>query len=314
MAALIATSARVVEKWKDKFRTSAPERTFYIHGEDDYDPASIRYAIVWNPPSASLSALPNLEAIFNLGAGVDGILKDSSVPADVPIVRLVENDMTERMAEWVTLQVLLHHRHTLQYLEQQRRREWADITQPIANEVRVGMMGYGVLAQHAGKILRMLGFKVHAWSRSEKPADVPLFAGPAALPDFLAETDILVALIPLTEETREIINARLIDGMAKDGALGGPIIVNGGRGGLQNEADLLAALKSGALKGASLDVFQTEPLPADDPIWAAPNLVITPHVAAISELNATAAYVLRQMEAYERGEPFQNVVVRDRGY
>ncbi|MCF3936502.1 glyoxylate/hydroxypyruvate reductase A [Acuticoccus sp. M5D2P5] len=313
MAALIATQARSVDKWSTKFRAAAPERTFHIFGEDAFDPADIRYVIAWNPPGEAFAGLPNLEVVFNLGAGVDGILKSPSLP-DVPVVRLVEDDMTERMAEWVTLQVLLHHRQTLQYLEQQRRGEWRERPQPIASDVRVGMMGYGVLAQHAAKILSSLGFSIHAWSRSDKAADVPLYAGKDNLAAFLGVTDILVALIPLTAETTGILDAELIAGLAQDGALGGPILVNAGRGGLQTEADILAALKDGTLKGASLDVFNTEPLPKDDPIWSAPNLVITPHVAAISEVNATAAYVLGQIEAFERGEALRNVVERGRGY
>ncbi|MEM8664562.1 MAG: NAD(P)-dependent oxidoreductase, partial [Pseudomonadota bacterium] len=220
----------------------------------------------------------------------------------------------DRMAEWVALQVLTHHRKALQYLEQQKAHKWRGLDDPIASELTVGFLGYGVLAQHAAKVILALGYDVHAWSRSPKDTDVTLHVGEAGLADFLGHTDILVVLLPLTDATTGILNAKLIDGLPKNGPLGGPVLINAGRGGLQVEADILAALHSGALKGASLDVFATEPLPVDDPMWDAPNLVITPHCSAVSDPAAVSRYVVRQMEAYERGEALGNIVDRTRGY
>jgi len=218
------------------------------------------------------------------------------------------------MGEWVVLQVLTHHRKALAYLDQQRRHAWESLPQPVASRVRVGIMGYGVLASHAAPILSALGFRVHAWARSYREADVPLYAGAQELPDFLGATDILVVLLPLTRDTAGIIDARLITRLARDGALGGPVLINAGRGGLQNEADILAALRSGALRGASLDVFQEEPLPPDDPLWDAPNLVITPHCAAISDPEAVARYVAGQIARHEAGAKLANTIERQRGY
>jgi len=313
MTALLTTANWNSAAWMRELRAAAPDRKFVLHGIDDYDPAEIRYALTWKPPEGLLPALPNLEVIFNLGAGVDAVLSDPELP-DLPLVRLVDENLADRMAEWVTLQVLAHHRGTLTYLAQQHAHQWRERDQPIASEVRVGFLGYGVLAQHAARVIVSLGFEVQAWSRSEKDTDVTLYVGDEALPDFLANTDILVVLLPLTEATREIVNADLIAGLAKDGALGGPILINAGRGGLQNEADILAALNSNVLKGASLDVFQTEPLPADSPLWTAPNLIITPHNSAVSDPRSVSRYVARQMQAHEAGQPLENVVDRKRGY
>jgi len=314
MALLLSTGNWNPEGWLDAFGRAAPDRTGLVHGHDDFDPAAVRYAATWKPPRRLLASLPNLEVIFNLGAGVDALMADGGLP-DVPIVRLVDDDLTWRMGEWVTLQVLTHHRRALMYLDQQRRHVWQDVRpQPIARQLRVGFMGYGVLARHAASLLLAIGFEVHAWARTARDSDVTLYVGRERLADFLAETDILVCLLPLTEDTRGILDGRLIDGLAKDGALGGPVLINAGRGGLQRQDDVLAALEDGRLAGASLDVFEPEPLPADHPLWDAPNLVITPHNSAISDPDAVARYVIRQIEAYESGAPLANTVALERGY
>ncbi|MEM8664944.1 MAG: glyoxylate/hydroxypyruvate reductase A, partial [Pseudomonadota bacterium] len=262
MTALLTTANWSSSAWMKALRAADPGRTFVLNGVDDYDPANIRYALTWQPPEGLLRSLPNLEVIFNLGAGVDALLSDPDLP-DVPLVRLVDDNLADRMAEWVTLQVLTHHRKALQYLEQQKAHKWRGLDDPIASELTVGFLGYGVLAQHAAKVILALGYDVHAWSRSPKDTDVTLHVGEAGLADFLGHTGILVVLLPLTDATTGNLNATLIAGLPKTGPLGGPILINAGRGGLQVEADILAALHSGALKGASLDVFATEPLPVD---------------------------------------------------
>lgn len=313
MTALLTTANWSSTRWIKALRAAAPDRTFVLHGVDDYDPAAVLYALTWKPPEGLLKSLPNLEVIFNLGAGVDAVLSEPDLP-DIPLVRLVDDKLAERMTEWVTLQVLTHHRQALAFLDQQANRLWRVREQPEAAAVRVGFLGYGVLAQHSARVLRALGYDLKAWSRTGKETDIPLFTGADGLAPFLAATDILVVLLPLTEATQDIVDARLIDGLARDGVLGGPYLVNAGRGGLQNEADIVAALHDGRLTGASLDVFKTEPLPQDDPMWDAPNLIITPHCSAISDPVAVSRYVIDQMGAYERGEPLKNLVDRKRGY
>lgn len=313
MSILFAASGFTASDWRPKIEAFAGGRAVAVHGEDDYDPAAIRYALVWKPPSGLLASLPKLEVAFNLGAGVDALAADPTLP-DCPLVRAVEPDMTMRMTEWIVLQVLTHHRQALAYLDQQRSREWRDLDQPPASAVRVGMMGMGTLGSDAAEVLSRLGFQVAGWSRTPKTVDgVEMFSGDAGLDRFLRRTDILVVLLPLTDATRGILDAKLIGQLSQSNPLG-PILINAGRGGLQNEADILAALKDGTLKGASLDVFNQEPLPATSPMWDAPNLILTPHVAAITDPVSTVGNIVAQMEAFEAGAPLKNVVDRGHGY
>jgi len=279
------------------------------------DRAAVRCAIVWRPPHGLLAELPRLEAIFSLGAGVDHLLSDPSLP-DVPIARIVDPDLTARMSEWVVLHCLMHLRQARRYERQQRERIWDDDDdQPAAADVRIGILGLGELGRDAAGKLAALGFRVAAWSASAKTApDIACFNGTAGLDAMLARSDILVCLLPLTAATCGILNASLFAKLPRDGRLGGPILLNAGRGGLQVEADILAALDSGALKGASLDVFETEPLSRASPLWGHPAVFVTPHNAAMSHPDAIARAVAEQILAHERGEPLRNLVDRGRGY
>ncbi|MDQ0317375.1 2-hydroxyacid dehydrogenase [Amorphus orientalis] len=314
MSILFAASGFTASDWRPKIEAFAGGRAVAVHGEDDYDTAAIRYALVWKPPSGLLASLPKLEVVFNLGAGVDALAADPTLP-DCPLVRAVEPDMTMRMTEWIVLQVLTHHRQALAYLDQQRSREWRDLDQPPASAVRVGMMGMGTLGSDAADVLRRLGFQVAGWSRTPKTVDgVEMFSGDAGLDRFLRRTDILVVLLPLTDATRGILNMNLFEKLARNGALPGPILINAGRGGLQVEADILKALSTGALEAASLDVFETEPLSEVHPFWSHPRVIVTPHVAAVSDPTAICRNILGQIDAYERGEPLQNVVDLKVGY
>jgi glyoxylate/hydroxypyruvate reductase A len=279
------------------------------------DPSGVRYGVSWRHRPGAFADLPNLRAIFSLGAGVDHVLVDPRLPG-VPVVRVVDPELTARMSEWVVMQVLLHHRQFRRYDHQQARRIWAeDEAQPVAAEVRVGILGLGELGLDAARKLQALGFDVAGWSRTRKSAPgLESFHGPDGLGALLARTDILVCLLPLTPDTRGLLNASLFAELARDGRLGGPFLINAGRGGLQVEADIVAALDAGVLKGASLDVFETEPLPAASPLWAYPNVFVSPHNAAVSAPGSIARYIAEQILAFERGEPLRNVVDRGRGY
>jgi glyoxylate/hydroxypyruvate reductase A len=313
MAILLAIQGWEPEAWLARFRELAGEREVRLAPEIG-DPADIRYACAWKPPAGLLATLPNLRAIFSLGAGVDHLFADPSLPA-VPIVRIVDPDLTMRMTEYVVLHVLLHHRRFKRYDAQQRERVWRDLRDPAASEVRVGLLGLGVLGRAAAVALKPIGFQLNGWSRTQRLVPgVTTFAGDAGLQPFLARTDVLVALLPLTEATRGFINYELLRGLARDGVLGEPSLINVGRGGLQVEADILRALDDGTLAGASLDVFETEPLPADSPLWTHPKVFVSPHNAAQSDPRALTRYVLAQIERDERGLPLENVVDRTRGY
>lgn len=314
MTLLVAITGWEPEPWIERFRRLLPDRKVVALGEP-FDRRDVRYAASWKHPPGALAGLPNLDVIFSLGAGVDHLVGDDRLP-DVPVVRVVDPDLTERMSEYVVLHCLMYLRQQRRYDAQQRERVWHDDRlQPAAREVRVGIMGLGVLGQDAARKLKVMGFDVAGWSRSPKALDdAPTFAGEDGLEAFLARTDILVCLLPLTEDTRGILNRGLFARLARDGRLDGPVIVNAGRGGLQVEADILACLDDGTLKAATLDVFETEPLPAGSALWRHPAVMVTPHNAAMSEPDAVGRLVVEQIRAYERGEPLRNVVDRQLGY
>jgi glyoxylate/hydroxypyruvate reductase A len=277
----------------------------------------IEYALAWQPPKGLLETLPNLRLIVSVGAGVDALLADSSLP-DVPMVRFVDPDLTGRMTEYVALHVLYHHRRMSEFRELQARKVWKYLPEPAAHEVRVGLMGLGVLGTAAAAALRVFGYQVRGWSRSPKALDgVACYAGMGELDAFLADTDILAVLLPLTPGTHGIVDRRLLAKLSRQGRderLPGPVLINAGRGGLQVDADILASLEAGELYAATLDVFEAEPLPHSSPLWSHPRVVVTPHNAAESAPAAIVRYALRQVAAQRRGEPLQNVVDRTRGY
>ena len=309
---LLAISGWEPEAWLERFRAEAKGRAVRLW--PDADPAAIDYACVWKQPAGVLAKLPKLKAIFSLGAGVDHLLADPALP-DVPIARIVDADLTGRMTGHVALHVLLHQRKMRLYEAQRRERLWRDLGEAPAEAVRVGVLGMGTLGRAAAAVLRQLGFKVAGLSRSPKTiAGIESFAREAAMDAFLGRSDILVCLLPLTAETRGILRYDLFRRLARDGALGGPVLINAGRGGLQVEADILRALDDGTLVAASLDVFEQEPLPKASPFWDHPKVYVTPHNAASSDPKALVKNVINQIERFERGLPLENLVDRKRGY
>tara|TARA_R110002020_G_scaffold285595_2_gene501121 strand:+ start:2304 stop:3269 length:966 start_codon:yes stop_codon:yes gene_type:complete len=311
---LLALTGWEPEVWINEFGKAAPDRPVALEPEGEADPG-IHYAVVWKQPPGLLSKLPNLKAIFSLGAGVDHVFADTSLP-DVPIVRVVSPDLTTRMSEYVVWQVLDHHRLGPRYRAQQADRIWEeDQNQKAAGDITVGIMGLGELGRDAASKLRIMGFSVSGWSRTQKQVEgVSCHAGADGLGAFLASADIFVVLLPLTPETRDILNRDLFTRMSKRGPLGAPVLINAGRGGLQNEADILAALDEELLSAVTLDVFQQEPLDPESPFWTHPKVTITPHAAAASMPHSLIEPMARQMDAYERGEPLINLVDRKAGY
>lgn len=307
---LLAISGYEPEQWLDLF---ARERQATLQADAPDDP-TIEYAVVWRHQPNQLRDFPNLKAIFSLGAGVDHILADPGLP-HVPVVRVVDPNLTHHMLEYAVWRVLDHHRQGALYREQQRDRIWNETMQPPAQETSVGIMGIGELGSTVAKALAALGFQVRGWSRRPKVVDgVATFHGGAQLPAFLAGTDILVVLLPLTAETRGIVSYGLLRQLRRANGLGGAVLINAGRGGLQSDADILRALDDGTLKEASLDVFEVEPLPKSSPMWTHPNLFVTPHAAATSDPRYLVPPMLAQMRAFERGEPLRNLVDRAAGY
>src|SRR5262245_50895396 len=315
MAFLIACSSRG-EEFAGVARRLAPDLDLRVAPEIG-DSGSIEYALTWWPQPGLLNGLPNLRLIVSVGAGVDHLFSDPDLP-DVPIVRFVDPDLTGRMVEYIALHVLYHHRRMSEFRELQARKVWKYLPEPAAHEVRVGLMGLGVLGAAAASALKGFGYRVRGWSRTAKSLDgVAGFAGPGELDAFLAETDILAVLLPLTPQTRATIDRRLIAKLSRrgrDDRLPGPVLINAGRGGLQVDADILAALEVGELYAASLDVFEAEPLPHSSPLWSHPRVVVTPHNAAESAPAAIVHYTLRQIAAHRKGETLEHVVDPKRGY
>ena len=279
---------------------------------------SIDYAVLWRYPAGLLQRLPNLKLIFSAGAGVDHIMSDPdihSMHGNVPIIRVVAPNLTQHMVEYVLWRVLDHHRQGATYREHQRQRLWQAPSQPPANEVTVGIMGMGELGRSVAAKLGTLGFNVAGWSRTARELPgVDCHAGSDGLIPFLQKTDILVLLLPLTSATEGMIDYQLLSRLRRDGPLGGPCLINAGRGRLQKESDILRALNEGVLKEASLDVFEREPLADDSPLWQHPRVFITPHAAASSDPDHLVPLMVDQMEAFERGEPLRHLVDRSRGY
>jgi glyoxylate/hydroxypyruvate reductase A len=302
------------ERWKARFDQVCRDRRVFLSPHAQFDPADVHYAAVWKPVPGELAGFPNLKVIFNLGAGVDALMADKTLPG-VPLVRVSVADLTDRMAEYVVLHVLMHHRQEIYLRESQRTRRWAPKYQWPASAISVGLMGLGTLGANAAETLRHIGFRVGGWSRSAKQIKgVECFHGDAGLDAFLRRTDILVCLLPLTAQTQHILNRDVFAKLNRTSPMDAPVLINAGRGGLQNEPDLLACLDDGTLGAASLDVFSQEPLPADSRFWTHPKVLLTPHNAADTDPDEISKYVARQIEQFEAGGKLENVVDRGRGY
>lgn len=267
------------------------------------------HAVVWAPPQAFLDEQPALQGIFNIGAGVDALLK-LRLPPQARVVRLEDAGMSVQMAEYVCHAVIRHFREFDGYDRDAAERRWGYRKPRLREDFPVGVMGLGVLGQRVAQALAGFEFPVLGWSRAVKEvAGVRCFSGEAGLRDFLAESRILVCLLPLTPQTENILNRDTLGQLRPGGYL-----INVARGGHLVDEDLLALLDGGQLAGATLDVFRTEPLPADHPFWHHPKVVVTPHTSARTLRDETIAQIARKIRALERGEPIAGVVDRRKGY
>ena len=318
MSILVAIKDPNPEIWSNPLQVNLPNHNIIVWNDDtklsNTEEDSIKYAFAWKPPSGIFKHFLNLEVIFSLGAGVDNILSDPNLP-NVPIVRYVSPDLTMRIGEWVVLQVLFHMRHQSAYQSQQSNKNWSELPQPAASEINVGVLGLGVLGKHVANLLSEIGFNVLGWSRSAKEIkNIQVYSGAESLSDFLTSTDILVNLLPYTPQTHRLLNLEVFQQLRGHEDLGGPIFINAGRGKTHVEKDIITALDQNILAGVSLDVFEVEPLPSDSPLWNNQNIVITPHVAAISDPKSLASYVANQITKYEETGNLDNVIDPGQGY
>lgn len=294
-----------------------PER-FASHGfeavladRDPYDPNEIFYFSGFRPPPGFMKTLPNLKAIFSLGAGVDGFLRDPDLPRHVPLVRFVDPTLIHEMAQYVVMHVLIIHRGQRFFDDAQRESQWRQrmLARP-SRDTRIGFLGLGDIGSVIATDLLPFDFKLSGWSRSRKTIPgIKSFAGESELPQFLAQCDICVCVLPLTAATAGIMNAKLFAQLPQ-----GAWVINVARGGHLVVEDLIAALDSGHLAGAVLDVFPAEPLPPESPIWRHPKITATPHVAALTDPQAALGFIGDCVARCESGRPLDHVVDLARGY
>jgi glyoxylate/hydroxypyruvate reductase A len=294
--------------WAEQFASKMPGMPFCIWPEIA-DAAQVRFLAAWQPPERVEKAFPNLEILFSVGAGVDQF-DLSALPRHLKVVRMVEPGLTACMCEYVSWAVLSLHRDVPLYLRQQQRGEWKEHPVRPASSRRVGVMGMGTLGRAALAQLRQLGFDCAGWSRSRRDdAGIRCYAGEAELDDFLARTDILVCMLPLTPETRGILSRPIFDALRR-----GASLINAGRGGHLVQPDLLDALNRGQLSAAILDVCEPEPLPQGHPFWDHPRIWLTPHIASATQAETAAEALLHNLRRYDAGLPLEGVVDRSHGY
>ena len=308
MSFLILSYPARVETFRQIFERDFPELGF-AGSLDEVDPAEIRYLMAWTFPDDLATRFPNLELIFSTGAGIDQ-MAGVYIPPGAKLVRMVEEGVTTLVRDYVVMSVLGLHRDLPAFIEQQRQELWKvrDFVWP--DQRRVGILGLGELGMATVNALRPFGFKLSGWSRSEKTIEgVDCHSGPDGLKEMLATTDILVCLLPLTDETRNILDAKLFAQLPKGSGL-----VHAGRGAHLDQDALLAALDSGHLSGAFVDVTNPEPLPAGHRLWSHPRVVLTPHIAGHSRPETAAEATVLNIRRHQEGHIPKGLVDPARGY
>ena len=307
MAFLFNSDAARAAIFRQAFARELPDLEFH-HTTECFDPEKVRYLLTWNVPDDD-SRFRNLEMLFSIGAGVDQF-KPNTIPDRVKLVRMIEEGIIRMMQEYVVLGVLTLHREVLAYREQQSRGLWQALATPQAADRRVGFLGLGMLAQAAIDRLKPFGFPLAAWSRSNRTIEgVTCFHGDGQLGRFLKGTDILVCLLPLTEQTSGILNAQLFSLLPA-----GARLLHVGRGPQLDQGALIEALDSGHLAAAMLDVTDPEPLPENHPLWSHPKVIITPHVASVTQPHTAAKCVIENIRRHRAGQDPIGLVDRTLGY
>jgi glyoxylate/hydroxypyruvate reductase len=294
------------ETWRSHLYALLPRNEHLVVATDNPDKSTVDIALVANPPWGELAKYPNLRFVQSLWAGVDRLLGDPTLPANITLARLIDPTMAQTMIEGTVAATLYLHRQFPTYRRQQDQSVWKQLPQPTANHRTIGLLGYGQMAQPVAHALRSLGFTVRPWGQHERPG---VAHGEDGLRSVLAEAQILINLLPLTTNTAGILNARLFSLLPNGAAL-----INFGRGDHLNEEDLIEALDRKHLSHAVLDVFKQEPLPPEHPFWTHPRITVFPHVAATTDPATAAPIAVQNIMAFRKGEPLTGLVARDLGY
>lgn len=309
MSMLIVSPGKDPENWVKELKNHHPGLNLYVYPED-HDNEEVEFALTWNHPRGLFKNYPNLKVIASMGAGVDHITNDPGIPEGVKITRVVDEMLTEDMSDFVLSQVMNHIRGLHFYTKAQKEKKWDRFQYQRPKNTRVGIMGLGVLGNAVADKLFKNGFKVSAWTRTEKNCEeFTCYHGKDELEEFLENSEILVCLLPLTENTKNILNKDLFDMLPQ-----GAYVINVARGQHLVEHDLLEMIDSGHLSGASLDVFREEPLPDDHPFWEHSKINITPHIASVTNPASVVPQIIENYERMKEEEPLKNKVALEKGY
>lgn len=306
MSIVIIAPTRDGSHWIEQLTNLDASLTIEVYPEVS-DATKVECAVVWLYPHGILQQFPNLKLICSMGAGVDHILKDPDLP-DVPVTRVVSERLAFSMNTYVAMAVLNLHRKYDKYQADQKARIWDQQTFPEI-DVSVGVFGFGYLGRQIGETLKHIGLKVHGYSQSRKEVDGIETYGKEDLDQFLEKINVLVGVLPMTDNTRGIFNMKLFEKLKNP-----TYFINVGRGNQQVEKDILKALDRGLLSGAMLDVFEKEPLPEDSPLWHHPKIKLTPHIAGITNPEAAVPQIFKNYNAMKNKEPLLNEVDKKKGY
>jgi glyoxylate/hydroxypyruvate reductase A len=306
MSFIIIAPPVPTQKWKEELELIAPEIPLVI-GTDTDNPDDIICAMVWKQKPGVLNRFKNLKLIFSMGAGVDHVLSDDSIPEHIPICRVVDPQMAFSMSNFVLMAVLNHHRSLYNYGKAQEKKHWAQFEFEERN-LKIGVLGTGFLGMNVAKKLHALGFQVMGYSTSHKETPFPSYTG-VEMDTFLSQINVLICLVPYTRKTEALLNYDLFKKLTQP-----TYLINVSRGSVQVEKDILKALDEGILNGAFLDVFEQEPLSAESPLWQYSSVQITPHIASLTYPKESVRQVLECLNLVEKGLPLPNKVDRKKMY
>lgn len=309
MKLVIRVDPETRQLWRTQLSELLPDIEILLWDEDTFESDDIDLAVVWAPPEGMLASLPNLRAVFSVGAGISHITDDPTFPSQLPIIRTTGPVLRQRMCEYVALHTLRIHRRLPEIVENSRNADWKWLVEPTAENKTIGIMGVGNLGAAAAQYLMDMGYKVKGLARRERSNEAfPMFTM-SDLEIFLSDVDILISMLPGTAATEDIISKDLIEMMPK-----GSWVINVGRGSHVKDDDLIAALDSGHLAGAVLDVFRTEPLPQDHPFWSHPDVLVTCHTASAIEAAVGGKIIASNIRKFLAGESLQDLVDPEQGY